>query len=377
MDEEKRRNASQKIANAKKIERTLLKQEVIDDYQKRNFIKQQAIGEYQEGINLFLQISNKSVADIKAIVSAYYDLATLYFNSKDYANAGACYEAAINQLVQTSLDDDSYRNLTELYIDLADACYEMMHQVAGDQAMTNAIKAFGLIQYKTLEEHRIGDPVTHFREFHAYYEKKLSTKSYLKSANFINHEHLLGERQVERQQEQALFDQFESISLSEIQQFDRSLEKMLSQLSLSAEQPIFSPISLNKTPSDSAYRGMAMQFLNLAKSHIQNQQISDAITTYQQAIRTLNAIQLPNESDLQIIQSLLQQIEYLQKKPSSSHSHSVTSTYQAEQPSVSVTTQRMGFFDRRFRDSTNEPTPQFDSFNETSEEEEDENRMSL
>nr|WP_238589475.1 hypothetical protein [Legionella cincinnatiensis] len=363
MDEEKRKSAKQKIANAKNLE--------------RYFSQKEAIVEYQNGINLFLQISNKSVADIKAIVSAYHDLATIYFNSKDYANAGECYVAAINQLVQTSLDDDSYRNLTELYIDLADACYEMMNQVAGDEAMTNAIKAFGLIQYKTVEEHRIGDPVTHFKEFHAYYEKKLSTKSYLKSAKFMNHEHLLGERQVARHEEQTLFNQFESISLSEIQQFDRSLENMLSQLSLSAEQPTFSPISLNETPSDSAYRGMAMQFLNLAKSQIQNKQISNAITAYQQAIKTLNAIKLPKESDLQIIQSLAQQIEYLQNKPSSSHTHSFTSTYQTEQPSVSATTQRMGFFDHSFRESTYEPMSQFGFFNETNEEEENENSMSL
>ncbi|WP_115700944.1 hypothetical protein [Legionella sainthelensi] len=363
MDEEKRESAMQKIANAKNLE--------------RYFSKKEAIAEYQNGINLFLQISYKSVADIKAIVSAYYNLATLFFNSKDYANAGECYVAAINQLVQTSLDDDSYRNLTELYIDLADACYEMMNQVAGDEAMANAIKAFGLIRYKTPEEHKIGDPVTHFKEFHAYYEKKLSTKSYLKSAKFMNHEHLLGERQVERQQEQAFFNQFESISLSEIQQFDRSLENMLSQLSLSAEQPIFNPISLNETPSDSAYRGMAMQFLNLAKSQIQNKQISNAITTYQQAIKTLNAIKLPKESDLQIIQSLTQQIEYLQNKPSSSHSHSFSSTYQVEQPSVTTTSHGMRFFDHRFRESTYDPTPQFGSFNETNEEEENDYNMSL
>ncbi|KTD10893.1 Tetratricopeptide repeat protein [Legionella gratiana] len=363
MDEEKRKNAKKKIANAKNLQ---------------HFASKEAIEEYQKGINLLLQISIKHLEDIKAIVSAYYDLATLYFNTKNYANAARCYVEAINQLLSTSLDDDAYRNLTELYIDLADACYEMMNQVAGDEAMTNAIKAFGLIRQKTFAEQQIGDPIAHFNEFHAYYEKKLSTKSYLKSAKFINHERLLGEQQVARHQEQALFDQFESISLSEIEHIDRSLEQMLSQLSLSATPPTFSPISLNETPTDNAYRGMAMQFLNLAKSYIQNKQIPDAITTYQQTIKALNAIKLPQESDYQIIQSLTQQIEYLQRKPSSSQSHSFTPTPQSHQ--TPATTTGINFFDRRAYEPSYGAATQFHSFNETNEEKEeeyDEHRMCL
>lgn len=184
MDEVKRIHARQKIASAKELE-------------KRYCIKE-AITEYLRAIDLFLQISNKTPEDINAIVNVHYDLATLYFNRRDYLSAGRHYEAAINQLIETPLKDDSYRLLTELYIDLSDACYELMNQSAGDEAMANALKAFGLIQNKTFEEQQIGDPVANFKQFHIFYEKKLSTKSYLNSAKFMNHEYLLGEGQGSR-----------------------------------------------------------------------------------------------------------------------------------------------------------------------------------
>ncbi|HAT1128206.1 TPA: lpg1654 family Dot/Icm T4SS effector [Legionella pneumophila] len=343
MDEVKRIHARQKIASAKELE-------------KRYCIKE-AITEYLRAIDLFLQISNKTPEDINAIVNVHYDLATLYFNRRDYLSAGRHYEAAINQLIETPLKDDSYRLLTELYIDLSDACYELMNQSAGDEAMANALKAFGLIQNKTFEEQQIGDPVANFKQFHIFYEKKLSTKSYLNSAKFMNHEYLLGEGQVARQQEQALFEQFENISISEIQQIDRSLENMLSQLSLAAEPPnpnsisgvdrvIFNPIFVNVTPSDSSYRGMAMQVLNLAKSYIQNQKISDAIATYQQAIKILNTIKSPIESDLQIVQELTQHIRYLQNKPSSTKDQ-FSSWYKEAQAPVIATASEMGFFNYR------------------------------
>ncbi|HAT1797430.1 TPA: hypothetical protein RG395_003270 [Legionella pneumophila] len=367
MDEVKRKHAKQKIASAKELE-------------KRYFIEE-AITEYLEAIDLFLQISNKTPEDINAIVNVHYDVATLYFNRGDYLSAGRHYEAAINHLIKIPLNDDSYRLLTELYIDLSDACYELMHQAAGDEAMANALKAFGLIQNKTFEEQQIGDPVANFKQFHAFYEKKLSTKSYLNSAKFMNHEYLLGEGQVARQQEQALFEQFENISISEIQQIDRSLENMLSQLSLSAqpstsnlvsgaEQVTFNPVFVNVTPSDSAYRGMAMQVLNLAKSYIQNQKISDAIATYQQAIKILNTIKSPKESDLQIVQELTQHIRYLHNKSGSAQVQ-FSPLYEAQTPVV-VAASGMGFFNYRPQEAFQVSAPLHTS-NEMDEEYDDGN----
>lgn len=220
--EEKRELAKLKIKRAHQLER-------------KQAAKEKIIEEYGQGITIYLQISEKTPDDLHALTEAYYSLATFYFNLKEYVKAGECYLEGIKNLLHTKLNDDSYRKLTELYINLSDACYESMKQHAGNEAMTNAIKAFGLIQNKTPEEQKIGDPVINFKQFHDFYERELSTDTYLESSKFANHEYLLSEGQLVRQQE-ALLEQFETISLKEIQQIDTSIEGMLSQLSLAAEK---------------------------------------------------------------------------------------------------------------------------------------------
>ncbi|MCE0723010.1 MULTISPECIES: hypothetical protein [Legionella] len=343
MDEEYRKYAKSKITNAKYLERKHAAKKIIID-------------EYTQGINAFLRIINKTPADFHDLTNAYYDLATFYFNKTEYVKAGQCYLDAIKQLLHTELNDESYRKLTELYIDLADACYESVNQLGGDEAMSNAIKAFGLIKNKTIDEQRIGDPAINFQQFHAYYEKKLSTKSYLASSKFANHEHLLAEGQFARQ-EQSLFEQFGAISISEMQQIDHSIESMLNQLSLSADKHPFNPVLINETPSDSAYRNMAMQLLALAKSHVQNKRITDTIETYKHAIRTLQTIKVPQKSDHEIIQHLQGQVEYLRKKPGiqeTQFSFTTPSSLQESQRSVSATQSGRGFFAQSLHEESKE-----------------------
>lgn len=320
--EEKRELAKLKIKRAHQLER-------------KQAAKEKIIEEYGQGITIYLQISEKTPDDLHALTEAYYSLATFYFNLKEYVKAGECYLEGIKNLLHTKLNDDSYRKLTELYINLSDACYESMKQHAGNEAMTNAIKAFGLIQNKTPEEQKIGDPVINFKQFHDFYERELSTDTYLESSKFANHEYLLSEGQLVRQQE-ALLEQFETISLKEIQQIDTSIEGMLSQLSLAAEKNPFNPVLLDKTPSDAAYRSMAMQLLSRAKNLVQNQFIRETIETYKQVIKVLEAIKDPQTSDGQIMNHLQQQIEYLQRKPN---------THQASSPlnQVPVSQTGMGF----------------------------------
>lgn len=344
MDEEYRKHAKSKITNAKYLER-------------KHAAKKMIIDEYTQGINSFLRIINKTAADIHDLADAYYDLATFYFNITEYLKAGQCYLDAIKQLLKTELDDESYRKLVELYIDLADACYESFNQPAGDEAMSNAIKAFGLIKNKTIAEQKIGDPVANFRKFHEHYERTLSTDSYIGSSKFANHELLLGEGQATRQQEQALFTQFEAISISEIQQIDLSIENMLSQLSLSAEKPLFNPVVINETPNDGVCRNMAMQLLALAKSHIQNKLILETIATYRQTIKSLQMIKTPQQSDYQIIQHLEEQIKYLQRKKSvpETQSYFTSPSMPIEsQRSVSVTQSGRGFFAESLQEETKE-----------------------
>lgn len=350
MDEEIRKKAHAKISNAHSLER-------------KQVPNQKIIDEYMQAIQLFLTIQKKTTDDLKHLAESYYDLATFYFNKNEHVKAGECYVQAIQQLLQTELKDDGYRRLTELYIDLADACYESWNQQAGDEAMTNAIKAFGFIQKKTFKEEQIGDPVKNFKAFHKLYEENLSTESYLGSSRFTNHELLLKDAQVNRQMERELFDQFGAISIGEMKQMDDNLENILSQLSLTAEKSAFNPVLINPTPSDGAYRDMAMQLLTIAKSHVQKKLIPQTIETYQQAIAILKMIKKPQASDHQIVQHLGDQIEYLQNK-------SVKSGKQSADLSLPQETQRPssmqgGFFAQSFSQKPKE------EFREDSEEDVD------
>jgi tetratricopeptide (TPR) repeat protein len=300
VDEELRKNAKAKIAEAKNLK-------------KIGIANEEVIKVYLQGIDFLKQIKNKKCEDVFEISDTYYTIAIIYFNSKNYAQSAEHYVQAINQLVQTELNDESYRKLTELYVDLADACYEMKNQSAGNEAMANAIKAFGLIKIKTKTEQQIGDPVKNFKKFHDFYEKQLSTPSYFTSLPLQNHSFLLGQEQRARQEEQELFQQFESISIGEIQQIDLSIEAMLSQLSISAK-PLFAPIAIH-APGDEDYRSMAMSLLNAAQNHFKKNSVSNGVATYKQVINTLNSIKKPNDSDREIIKNIEQQIEYLKKKP--------------------------------------------------------------
>ncbi|MDI1352879.1 MAG: hypothetical protein PSV35_08985, partial [bacterium] len=246
MDEENRKNALESVIQAEELQ------------QKQQPIKT-VIASYNKAITFFLNITKKSEEDLQGINDCYYEMATIYFNTDDYSNAAQCYQHSIEQQLKVPLTDKIARNLTQLYIDLADACYELVNHQAGDMAMSNAIKAFGLIKEKNVKELAIGDPHSHFKQFHDYYEKQLSTSSYLRSAKFLNHGQLLGEKQLENH----LFDQFEYVSLGEMKQMNDSIEHMLQKLSLS----VFHPVLIGTAPNDAIYRKTAMQYLEFAKGH--------------------------------------------------------------------------------------------------------------
>lgn len=306
MDELLRERAKQAIARAKQLE----------SYYYSN---EEVLKVYLKGVNCYLEIVNKTASDYFAISKNSHSIATIYFNAKNHAKAAEYYVSSIQHLLKTELDDSAYRTLTEHYIDLADACYELYNQPAGNEAMGNAINAFKAIKEKTEEETAIGDPVTNFTQFHQYYELKLSTRSYVKSTKFKNHAQLLSEQQQalsEQQQEQALMAQFSGISIGEQQQLDTSIEAMLNQLSLAEPQQasFFTPTLFSPVP-DSTYRKTAQDFLRIAQSHVKTGAVGHVISTYQQAIGALRSIPKPAERDLQIIQELTQQISFLKTKP--------------------------------------------------------------
>ena len=256
-------------------------------------------------------IQNKTPQDYENIAKTAHKLAVKNFNSKQYNLAAEHYLKSIEATQKSELDDNAFRELTKRYIDLSDSFLEMFNKPAAEEAINNAIKAFQAIKIKTEKERAIGDPITNFTGFHHFYEKTLSTKNYIQSAQFQNHAQMLQELQ----QEQALLGQFADISIQEQQQIDNSIEAMLSQLSLVPVQPIsiFSPMLFKKI-SDSDYRNTARSYLQCAKTHLQNGAVKSVVTTYEQAINTLKLITQPNDGDQKIITELTQQISFLRNK---------------------------------------------------------------
>lgn len=314
MDEVLRREAALRIEKAQRLERKQSKQE-------------QSLSEYWQGINLLLKIANKTNGDIQTLAMAYYSVAILYFNRDECEKAAQGYQDSIQQLQKTELNDTTYRRLTERYIDLADVCYALLNKQGRDESIANAITAFKLIKEKNSEELAIGDPVANFERFHHYYERKLSTKSYLNSVQFKNHEMLL----TEKQQENSFLAQFGGISIE-----DDSIEHVLKQLSVSEQpqvQSFFSAVSINQALSDADYCVLAHDFLQLAKTHSANNLIANVVTTCNQGISAWSYIQKPNEQDQliikelknlkeQIIQKITEQIALLKTKNESAASSS-------------------------------------------------------
>lgn len=262
-----------------------------------------AIKYYIKGIEFYSQIVEKSTEDHLKLSKAYYFLATAYFNTKQYELAVPSYSNSINQLMQTKLNDATYRELIELYIDLADTYGELFNQHAVNVVITNAKNAFKLIQVKTDKEQALGDPDVNFLQFHMFYEQKVSLGHYLKSAKFQNNQQLMIKKKEEEDEMSSLFAGFKSISVTEKKQVDDELTLMFNGLAI--QQQAFTPVPVkDQMPNDNDHRNLAMQFIAMARSYIDKNALKHAINTYEQAINALGSIKSPSKEDAQILQNL-------------------------------------------------------------------------
>ena len=215
MDEKLRQRAKHAMARAKELN---------DGYSSDKDV----LAVYLIAAEQFPAIESKTTSDYKDLIAVYHKIAINFFNLKNPSKAAEYYYNCIQMIQKLELDDNAYRTLTERYIDLADAFFELFNQPAANEATANAINAFKAIKVKKEEELALGDPMSNFALFHHYYQRKLSTSSYMKSTPFQNHAKMLQELQ----EEQALYSQFSGISIGEQQQLDNSIEAMLNQLSL-------------------------------------------------------------------------------------------------------------------------------------------------
>lgn len=270
---------------------------------------------YTKAIEWYLKIKQATAEDHRAIAGIYRRFAVIDFKADVNQEAAANYQHSIQQLLLIDSEvriDSDYRELTELYLDLADTCVYIPNQQAAMESNEYAIQAFNLIKNKHAEELALGDPRVNFQVFFDYFQRKSSTISYLASANFKNHKDILQAGHAKRVEEQSMVDLFGTICIDEV---NEDLGAMMGGLAVSnAAIPIFAPIRLDQPSSDVDYRTLAIEYLRLTQCHVLQGNISDTVKTYRDALQALNAVHDKGESDKQIITAIGQQIGFLQEK---------------------------------------------------------------
>lgn len=263
--------------------------------------------------NYYEAIVHKKEADIHQTAMAYNEIAILYFNRKDYQSSGEYCNKAIRQYIEMSdaPTDKHLRHLSELYVDFSDICMHLMRESEAHTALMQSIRAFKLIKEKTMAEQAIGDPEKNFIPFRTYMEKKLCDQSYLKSAEYCNHEILLSDANEEIQ----MMGMFSAIALTEMQDYCNQITDMMKNMTLSLAQ--FTIIDFNNPLDDNNYRAMAVNLLRLTQGHVKNNDLSYAMDTYLQAKDALKKIGNKTGEDRKIIQSIKNQITLLNTRQDS------------------------------------------------------------
>ncbi len=290
----------------------------LDAMAERHRGAEQKIERYLEAIDEYSKILDKTGDDMRAMAECSKYVAVNYFNSACtkpayYERAAHYYLQAIQYLHQIAAEDQDYRNLTGLYIDLADACFHSYNQAAAQEASANAITAFNLIKIKYAEESAIGDPTINFKAFYEYFENKSSTVSYRASAAHQNHQHLL----LGRYEDQTIAGLFDDFSLDGgLPDAVSGIDEMMKGLGISnAALPSFAPIRLDQPSNDVDFRCMAIEFLRLTQKHMQQGDLQMTMSTYRQARDALTAIKYKSEHDVITIKNIADQIHYLSAQP--------------------------------------------------------------
>lgn len=265
---------------------------------------------YGNSIEAYLKIESKTIEDFIALAEVSRELAVVYFNLGRYKRAGDCYFQSTQYLQQVVLDDNGYRKLAGLYIDLADACFHLHNQASANDAVGNAIKAFNLIQIKNEEELAIGDPTANFRQLYQYFEKKSSSDDYRASTAFQNHQQL----QIKHWEEQSLTHLLGDLSFAE-PSHDMASDVATMMQGLALLNPSFVPINVHNPATDVDFRFLAIEFLRLTQSHIQQGDLAATISTYREAKVALERIRNPTEHDQKAITSIETQIHHLEGLP--------------------------------------------------------------
>lgn len=283
---------------------------------------------YRLAIDNYSTIREKNLLDHRAVASAFRNLAIIYFNwagsfdggsRSHYEQAGEYYLKGIQWYRQMpSLDDEDFREMTELYIDLSDVCCHLLKHADADEALRNAIIAFKQIKIKKPAELAIGDPAANLPGLYQYIENITSEQGYLSSTRFKNYQKILMTRYEDKQMADLLGD----VSMAESVVDPSVLDCMMSGLDLSNRgMPMFAPINLDKPSNDLDYRSVSIEYLRLTQQHMQQGNINLTLTAYRQALSALKAIQSQTAHDQATIKTIETQIDCLEAQEAMEDMH--------------------------------------------------------
>lgn len=315
---------------------------------------------YKSAIDNYSSIKEKTLSDHRAIASAFRHIAITQFNwagSYDgdsrphYEQAGEYYLKGIQQYREMpSLEDEDFREITELYIDLSDVCCHLLKHADADEALRNAILAFKQITIKTPEELAIGDPAANLQGLYQYIEKITSHQGYLSSTRFKNYQKILMTRYEDRQ----MADLLGGVSMAESVVDPSALDSIMSGLDLSNRgMPMFAAINLDKPSNDLDYRSVSIEYLRLTQQHMQQGNINLTLTAYRQALSALKAIRSQTAHDQATIKTIETQIDCIEAQEAMEDMHIGQSGGAAEaSPAARSLTASIGLFGHQAAPST-------------------------
>src|SRR3990167_2281263 len=178
---------------------------------------------FDQAIECYLKIKIVLADDRRKLSELYWICAIADFNKGHKQDAAVHYQRSIEQLLEIKLEerqDRDYRELTELFLDLADTCYYLPNQQAAEEARENAIQAFFYIKNKNTKEQAIGDPTINFSVFYEYFQNITSEKSYIASAKFKNHAHILQTSHAKHQEDESMANLFGTCCIDEMSGID-------------------------------------------------------------------------------------------------------------------------------------------------------------
>lgn len=268
---------------------------------------------YQDAFNVFITIKTKTVDDYRKAADEAHGAANNYFNNEKYAQAVESYENGIKYLLSieklaNELEDDDYRELIMLCIDMSDAYLHMDNCSLANTVFSKAVEAFKLIKHKTLVENNLLNKNDDYKALRNYIEKLTSQQSYLNSNHFQNNQTLL----YNKRGYDSLLNRITSLHVDDAMQVDNTLHTQLNNMNVSSMQ-LFTPLSKQDHVSDNDYRNTAKELIFIGKKHALLNKKNDAIETLKQALKTYNRIRFKEPVDKVAINEIMQEITRLKE----------------------------------------------------------------